>query len=825
MSESSAFGGLWGDLRHGARLLRRSPGFTLVAVLSLALGIGANAAIFQLLDAVRLRSLPIARPHELAEVRIVGGNGGMGINAGPYAQMTRPLWEAIERHQQAFSGAFAWAWSDVQVGEGSELRRAKGLWVSGDFFRVLGVQAKRGRLILREDTGACPSPRVVVSDAYWQSHLGGRELGTESRLVVNGERMEVIGVAPPEFFGLAVGERFDIAIPLCQPKEGLRRDVFDVSVMGRLRPDWTTEKASAHLGAIGPGLLAETVITGYSAEAAERYKAFRLAAYPASSGVSALRRQYDASLWLLLGITSLVLLIACGNLANLMLARASAREREVAVRSALGASRARLFRQLLVESALLAGLGAVAGALLAQVLSRVLVASLSGGRGSVSLSLATDWRVLVFLATTACLTCLVFGALPAFRGTRVEPVAAMKTGGRGMSAGRDRLSLQRLMVVTQIAVSLVLLVGAFLFVRSFQNLMSFDPGLRQEGIGVAFLGFQQSHIVPERYVEFQRGLLDEVKAVSGVVDAATTTNVPLWGSAWGHGITLGATEGGSMFTWVSPGYFRTMGIPLLQGRDFEPADTQASTRVAVVNQAFARKHLDGANPIGRTLRTHPEPNYPTTEYEIVGVVPDTRYSDIRGDMPPQAFAPALQFPAPGPWLAVMIHSDVSPEMALAAVKRRMGEAHPEIVVESSVFQTRIREGLVRERLLAMLSGFFGLLAALLATVGLYGVVSYLVTGRRNEIGIRIALGAQKSEVVGMVMRDAGKLVAAGVLIGTALALAAGRSAGSLLFGLKPHDPVTLVGAAVLLAVIAASASFIPARRAARLDPMTALRSE
>jgi predicted permease len=825
MIESVAFSSLWGDLSHGGRLLRQNPGFTLVAVLSLALGIGANTAVFQLLDAVRLRSLPVARPEELVEVRIVGGNGGMGINTGRYAQLTRPLWEEIERHQEAFSGAFAWAWSDVRVGEGSELRRAKGLWVSGEFFRVLGVQAEYGRLILPEDTRACPSPRVVVSDAYWQSHLGARELGAGVQLVVNGERMDVVGVTPPAFFGLAVGERFDIAIPLCQPMEGLRRDVFDVSVMGRLRPGWTPEKASAHFGAIGPGLLAETAITGYSAEAREKYKAFRLAVYSASNGVSALRRQYDASLWLLLGITSLVLLIACGNLANLMLARASAREREVAVRFALGASRARLFRQLLAESAVLAILGAGAGALLAQVLSRALVRALSGDAGSVSLSLDTDWRVLLFTAGVAGLTCLVFGALPALRGTRVEPVAAMKVGGRGMSSGRDRLSLQRLMVVTQIAVSLVLLVGALLFVRSFQNLMSFDPGLRQEGIAVAFLGFQQSQVSPDRYLEFQRGLLDEVRSVPGVVDAATTTNVPLWGGAWGHGVTVGGIEGGSMFTWVSPGYFRTMGISLLRGRDFRPDDTQASTRVAVVNQAFVQKHLPGLDPLGRTLRTHPEPNYPATDYEIVGVVPDSRYNDIRGDMPPQVFAPATQFPAPGPWVAVMIRSDVAPESAMGAVKRRMREAHPEIVVESSVFQAHIREGMVRERLLALLSGFFGVIAALLATLGLYGVVSYLVAGRRNEIGIRVALGAQRSQVMGMVMRDAGKLVATGVLIGTGLALAAGRSLSALLFGLEPHDPSILLGSGLLLALIAACASFIPARRASRLAPMRALRNE
>ena len=817
--------GLGQDLRHGARLLRLSPGFTLVAVLSLALGIGANTAIFQLLNAVRLRSLPIARPHELAEVRIVGGNGGMGINAGPYGQLTRPLWEEIEKHQQAFSGAFAWAANDVPVGEGSELRRAKGLSVSGDFFRVLGVRAERGRLILPEDAGACPSTRAVVSHAYWQSQMGGRDLDAAGRLVVNGERTEVVGVTPPEFFGLAVGETFDIATPFCRPKEELRRDFFDVSVMGRLRPGWTVEKTSAHFGAIGPGLLAETAITGYSTNAVERYKSFRLAAYPASGGVSALRSQYDASLRLLLGVTALVLLIACANLANLMLARASAREREIAVRAALGASRGRLFRQLLAESALLAALGSVMGVALAQVLSRVLVWSLSTESGSVSLSLATDWRVLVFAAAAGGLTCVVFGALPAIRGTRVEPLAAMKAGGRGMSAGRDRLFLQRLMVATQIAVSLVLLVGALLFVRSFRNLMTFDPGMRQGGIVVGFFGFEQSQVPRERLGDFQRDLLEEVRGVPGVLEAATTTNVPLWGPSWGHGITAGDTEGSSMFTWVSPGYFRTMGIALMRGRDFGPGDTASALRVAVVNQAFVQKLLGGGDPIGRTLRTHPEPNYPATEYEIVGVIPDTRYNDLRGDTPPQAFGPASQFPSLSPWAAMMIHVNVAPPTAIAAVKRRIAAAHPEIVMEFNGFQARIRDGLVRERLLALLSGFFGLLAALLVTVGLYGVVSFLVAGRRQEIGIRVALGARRGQVIGMVMRDAGKLLMVGVVVGIALALAAGRSAGALLFGLKPNDPATLLGAGLFLTLIAAGASFVPARRAARLDPMAALRSE
>src|SRR5437667_6332135 len=528
---------LWQDLRDGARQFRLSPGFALVAIVSLALGIGANTAIFQLLDAVRLRSLPVQNPQELAEVRIVGGNGGLGINPGRYVQLTRPLWQQIQSQQQSFSGVFAWSANDVRVGKGSELRRAHGIWVSGDFFRVLGVQPWRGRLILPEDEqGACPSSRAVVSYGYWQGEMGGRDIGARSTLIINDGLKEVIGVTPPGFFGLAVGDSFDVAIPFCQPKE-LRRDVFDVAVMGRLRPGWTLKRASAWLDAISPGIFEATALTGYSTQTVETYNRFRLAAYAASEGVSWLRTQYDSSLQLLLVITGLVLLIACANLANLMLARASTREHEVAVRLALGASRGRLLRQVLAESALLAAIGTGLGIYLARFLSRILVWSLSTESGSVHLAVETDWRVLLFAAGLAALTCAFFGAVPALRATSTEPAAAMKAGGRGLSGGRERLSMQRLMVVTQIAVSLVLLVGAFLFVRSFRNLMTFDSGMREGGITIAFIGFERSRVAPDHYWDFQRELVNEVRSIPGIL-GATTTNVPLLGSSWGHAFIL-----------------------------------------------------------------------------------------------------------------------------------------------------------------------------------------------------------------------------------------------------------------------------------------------
>ena len=817
----------WQDLRYGARFLRKSPSFAFVAILSLALGIGANTAIFQLLDAVRLRALPVQKPQELAEVRIVGGNQGMGINTGRYVTVTQPIWRELKSHQQAFSGVFAWAQAGVRVGQGESKTSVSALLVSGDFFPVLGVQPWRGRLLTPEDDGPCPASKAVVSYSYWQNALGGRDLaGARLYVTDNGreEPKEIVGVTPPGFFGIAVGERFDVALAMCEPREP-RRDVFNLAVMGRLRPGFTIERATAQLQAISPGIFEETLIAGYTPETEKRYRLFQLAAYPAAAGVSALRDAYDSSLWLLLAITGLVLLIACANLANLMLARASTRDREVAVRLALGASRFRLLRQSFVESGLLAVIGATLGVGLAQLVSRALIWSLSTESGSVQLDIQTDWRVLAFAACVSGLTCLVFGAAPALRGARTEPVVAMNAAGRGLTAGRERFSLQRLMVVAQIAVSLVLLVGALLFVRSFRNLLTFDPGMREEGIVIAFVGYDRLQLAPERYDGFRKELLADVRSVPGVDEAGTTTNVPLLGGSWGHGVTVGASEGGARFTWVDPGYFRTMGIPVLSGRGFDENDSDTGPKVALVNGAFIRQFVGGANPLGVTLRTHPEPGYPATVYEIVGVIPDTQYNDLRGATQSMVFAPASQFPAKGPFASIMVHTHLPATAVLSTIKARVQSAHPGIEVDTVEFQRLIRDRMAGERLLATLSGLFGLLAAVLATVGLYGVVSYIVARRRNEIGIRVALGARRSQILGMVMRDAATMLVVGVGIGTVLALLAGRSAGSMLFGLKPYDPLTLLAAAGLLALITVGASLVPARRATRLDPMVALRQE
>ena len=813
---------LLNDLRYSVRVLRRTPAFALTAIVTLALGIGANTAIFQLIDAVRLRPLPVRSPQQLARVQIVGGNGGFGLNPGRYPQLTQPIWRELRDNQQAFSGMFAWGAWEMGVGERSDLELVSGLLVTGDFFRVLGIEPWRGRLIEPQDDSSCPSPRVVLSHGYWQRQFGSRDVGAGWSILVNGTSYEVIGVTPPTFFGVAVGESFDVAVPLCSSPDA-RRDLFNVAVMGRLRPGWTLDRASAHLDALSAGIFETAAPTGYSADSIGRFKKFRLEAVSGATGVSALRDQYDISLQLLLAITGLVLLLACANLANLMLARAVAREREFSVRLALGGSRPRLLRQTLADSAVLAVCGAVVGIGLAQVLSRVLVSSLAADTTVPALTVGASWRMLAFTAGVAILTCLLFGLAPALRAMQVEPAMALKTGGRGIGGGR--LSMQRMMVVTQIAVSLVLLVAALLFVRSFRNLLTFDAGMRQEGITVAFIAFNQLEAPRDTFNDIQRRILTDVSSLPGVISAGTTSNVPLLGSMWTHGIRVGAIENSSRFTWVSPGYFRTMNIPVLEGREIALTDTRTSPRVAVVNQTFVRTFMPGGRAIGQVLHTAAEPNYPATEYEIVGVIPDTQYNTLRNPPTPQVLAPDSQHPSLGPWTSMMIHSTIDHAATMASVKRKIAATYPGTIVQFLDFQARIRAGLVRERLLAVLAGFFGMLAAVLAMVGLYGMISFATAQRRHEIGIRVALGARRSRVIIMLMREAGSLLAVGIVVGLIASRIAGQAASTLLFGLEPNDAVTFAAACAMLTIIAALASFVPARSASRLDPLAALRQE
>jgi predicted permease len=591
-----------------------------------------------------------------------------------------------------------------------------------------------------------------------------------------------------------------------------------------LKPGWSLTQASAHLNAISPGMFEATMPIGYGADMKD-YLTLKLGAFPADKGFNSINSGSADPLLILMASTGLVLLIACANLANLLLARASAREREIAVRLAIGASRARLVRQLLSESLLLALIGTVLGALVAPGLSKILLALQAE-----SFDLTPDWRVFAFLGCLAVATCMLFGLAPALRVTRTEPGAAMKAGGRGNTSTREGFGLRRLLVVSQVALSMVLLVGALLFVRSFRNLIAVNPGFRQDGILEAALDPRRLNVPQEQRIPLRQEIIRRVRAIPGVDAAADASVIPLSGGSWTMAVRVSgaqSSEGGtSKFDWVGPEFFKTLEIPVLEGRAFDEHDTAHSPSVAIVNETFARKLLDGRDPIGRTFRNVAEPGYPETIYQIVGVVKDTRYQQLRESQQAICFVPSSQYPlGSGPFAQILIRSNVPLAALTEQVKSTIAGVSPDIVIYFSVFKTMIRDNLADDRLMAMLSGFFAALAMLLAMIGLYGVMSYMVVRRRSEIGIRMALGANSGDVSNMILREAGVLLAVGLGIGTGLALAAATAAGALLFGLKPNDPATLGTAVAALATAALGASYLPARRAARLDPVEALREE
>lgn len=828
---------LWQDVRYGLRTLRLNPGFACVALLSLTLGIGANTAIFQLLDAVLLRSLPVSRPGELMEINAPATKGRTGTFRGGPFSVTYPLWEQIRDHQEAFSGVFAWGNGGFDLSTGGQIRIARGMFVSGEFYHVLGVQPILGRVFSdADDQRGCGASPAVISHSFWQHEYGGDPQVIGRMVKLGGRPFEVIGVTPPDFYGMQVGRSFDVTVPLCAEPilrgEGSiinRRDGWWLGAMGRLKPGWTVEKATAQLEGISPGLTQATLPGSYNADAAKGYLAMRFAALPASGGISGLRTTYSSPLCLLLAIAGTVLLIACANLASLMFARAGAREHEIAVRLAIGASRARLTQQLLMESLLLSCIGALLGIGLAQGLSRILVSFFATQYNTVLLDLKPDWRVLGFTAGLALLTCVLSGLAPAIRAALTPPGAAMKAGGRGANTTRQRFGVRRILVVAQVALSLVLLVAAMLFVRTFQNLAFLDAGFQQNGILVAFMSTDNAGIAPVNRIAFRRDLLQRVREIPGVESAAESTTVPVSGNVWNEEVHTDASgrelKELANFNAVSPGYFKTLGTALVRGRDISDQDTAGSTRVAVVNEMFVRKLLGTADPLGRVFRVQSEPGTPEPMYEIVGVVKDTKYGDLREDFLPIAYPARAQDPKPDPNSTITVRSAMLPSAMLPEVERVVTRVNPSIGIQFSVFKTQIRDSLQRELLMASLSGFFGILAAILATIGLYGVISYMVVRRRGEIGIRIALGADRLRVLALVMREAVMLLVAGLAVGGVLVWLSGRAARSLLFGLTPQDPSSLFMAALLLAAAAAAASYIPAFRASRVDPLEALREE
>ncbi len=823
---------IWMDLRYAARLLIQNPGFAVVVILSLALGIGANTAIFQLINAVRLRVLPVSNPDRLAAVRIVDSpHCCRGDFYSDHPDLTGDLWNQVRQQQQGFSKIAAWYPTRLNAGRGLESRPVSTLMVSGNFFDVLGVQPSLGRMISQaDDYRGCGAQGAVLSYAFWQREFGGDTGILGKKITLNGHPFQIMGITPPNFVGIEVGRTFNIAIPLCAEAvistKGPSMDpvAWWITTIGRLKPGWTLERASAQLAAISPAIFAATVPPEFDSEARKDYLSFRLGAVPAANGFSTLRNIYQEPLWLLLGLSGLVLLIACANLANLMLARASAREREMALRLTLGASRPRLIRQLVTESLLLAVLGAAAGVGLAQILSRLLITYLSTQQDQVFLELTLDWHVVGFVTGLAVLATVLFGLTPAVRASRIAPGVALKASGRGVSASGESVLLRRVLVVSQVALSMVLLVSALLFVRTFQNLMRVDAGFQQDHILIANFDYSPLKLPEGRQMAFKRELLTRIQALPGVASAAETLFPPLSHSGWDDNVDIpdGPQRKDVLFSRISPGYFKTMEIELLSGRDFDNADTPAATRKAVVNRAFALKFLAKTNPLGQIFYDSGKRDKP---YQVIGVVNDTKYYSLREDSAPIVFVSFTQANGPDERSTLMIRSNESPQLLISSIKSAASEINPGMVLDFSTLKTQRIDGLLRERLMATLSGFFGVLATVLAMVGLYGVISYLVVKRRNEIGLRMALGANRVDILTMILREAATLLGTGLAIGAALALIAGNVAASMLYGLKPGDPLTFVAAITAMAAIALVASFLPAKRAASVDPMTALREE
>jgi putative ABC transport system permease protein len=823
------------DFRYGLRVLVRQPAFAIVAIASLALGVGANTAIFQLVDTVRLRTLPVNAPQELTRLTVDAGDSGRtGRFTSRYSQFTYALYERVRDEQKSFSNLAAWGPTVVDLASSGESRPAQGIWVSGNFFSTLGVAPEIGRLIgPSEDRKDCPSPAAVLSHQFWKREYGGRPDAVGQTIRIDGHPFEIAGVTRAGFFGVEVGREFDVALPICTERQirggektALNSDSWWwLASFGRLKPGVTEDQAKAELKSISSGVFAATLPANYASRDAENYKKFTLDVGPVATGYSQLRGSYGTPLLLLLGLAGLVLLIACGNLANLMLARASAREQEMAVRLAIGASRWALVRQLMSESLIVAAAGAALGIWIANGLSALLVSYLSTARSPLMLDLTLNWRVLGFTAGLAILTCLLFGLVPAIRATRTAPVTAMRAGGRGLTDGRAKFTVRRALVVGQLAVSLVLLVGALLFVRTFQNLATVDVGFTTANVLSADFDFRRANVPPDAQYEYQRRLLEQVKTIPGIVGATPVSIVPISGSSWNQTLLIDgkAQEGYPNVNQVGGEYFKLVDMKLTKGRTFNEQDTPASPRVAVVNQIFVDRYLKGSDPIGRVFKFERGPGEPDPPMYVVGVVTDTKYSDVRTENLPLVYLAYSQDPEPGASLTTLVKVATPGASITREVVALAGRVNSSMLVTVTNLEQQMAEALGRERLMATLSGFFGALALLLAAVGLYGVMAYMVQQRRQEIGIRMALGAGRARVLRMILGESAVLVVVGVAAGAAITVYATRYAASLLFGLAPNDPVTIVVAVIGLALIACLASSIPAWRAARVDPTTALR--
>ena len=829
------FSGLWKDLRLGFRHLRRSPAFAVVALLSLALGIGANTAIFELIDTVLLRALPVPDPQSLADVKVLH-QGRVGDSVSRQDDVSLGIWREVKRRQQPFSSVAAWGTERLNLGNGGEVQHADAMWASGDFFKVLQIQPSFGRFFsnLNDDVN-CGNQGVVISYSFWQSYFGGRGNVLESTLVIAGQHFPVVGVAPAGFTGLEVGRKFDVMLPLCSEPLVNGPNAWSASpttwwlaVIGRLRPEWSTRRAAAQLSSIERSVFESTLPMSYDSIARERYLHFGLRTEPAATGVSELRAHYQQPLFVLLGISGLVPLIACSNIASLLLARAAASQHEIAVRFAIGASRYRVFRELLAENVLLATSGTFFGFVLARFVVAAFVVGISQSDNHFFLSRQLDWRLLFFTAALAVGTCLLFGLAPALYASRANPGDAIRLSGRSFTAAPGSLLLRRGFVVAQLAFSLVLVITALLFIRTLRNLTTVDLGFDPGNVLVADFDFTSLKLSQAQLVLETKLVRDQIRAIPGVQSASDVDVVPMSGNGWNEFIdipAIGVQRGLAFFNAAAPGFFHTLRIPLRAGRDFDNSDTAGSQHVAIVNETFAAKYFPGKSALDQSIGVRQDGGKADKLFTIVGVVGNTKYREIREQYLPTAFIPRSQGSLADTDATFVIRSNLNFAVLKQSLNNLAAKFSPQIVLRYNAMQDSISDALARERLLAILSGFYAALAALLAVVGIYGVVSYMIVQRRRELGIRLALGAAGSHIFRIILGDALRLLSVGLATGLAMSFGIGRVLEQLLFGLKPADPSTIALSVAALCLFALSAALIPARRAARLNPVETLRQE
>jgi len=834
-------GNLAQDLRFAIRTFKKSPVFVAVAVLSLALGIGANTAIFSLVDQLLLRLLPVKDPQQLVLLWSRGPH--YGSNTGRY-KLSYPMYEDFRDHNQVFSGMFCRFDTSFNISYGGRTERAEGELVSGTYFPVLGVGAALGRVFTPDDDRTPGGePFAVISYRYWKNRFAGSPNVIGQKLLVDGYPITIVGVSQAGFDGTDPGSSPDIRIPIMM--EGPVFPQFArfyslknrrgrwVNVFGRLKPGVTIQKAKASLQPFFHQILDMEVQQKEFAHAAPEVKKAFLTMWmdvlPAARGDSEMRRQFANPLLVLTALVGLVLLIACANVANLQIARATARQKEVAIRLALGAGRARIVSQLLVENLLLALAGGACGLAMAVWMDRGLLHFLPPGDSPLTISSTPDWRILAFALGVSLLTGILFGLAPAAQSTRPELAGTLKDQ-VGSIAGGTSVGLRKMLVAAQVSLSLLLLIGAGLFIRSLSNLKDLDPGFRVSNLVSFEVNPTMNGYQPERSLDFYRRLRDGLNAIPGLESSSLAIMPVLNGWEWDNSMTIEGYRNkpndapDPHMQFVSPDYFKTMRIPILVGRDFRMSDGKGAPKVCIVNEKFARRFFTDGIALGKHIGLGGDPGT-KLDTEIIGVARDTKYESMRDEVPIEVYEPYTQQDFVLGMYAY-VRTARPPGQVFSSIRRVVNNLDPNLPIsEMKTLETQVEQSLITERLVATLSSGFGMLATLLAAIGLYGVMAYIVAQRTREIGVRMALGASGRDVMMLVMRDVFLLTGIGIAIGLPAAWGLTRMVQSQLYGIRPNDAMTIAAATLGIGLVALLAGYVPALRATRVDPMRALRWE